>query len=108
MRVWLSYDLGVRGEYDSFYYWLDEHNALECGDSIATFLWDYNEEFDDISNLKKEIKESLQCDIKFKKTDRVYLIFQNERGHSTGSFIIGKRKSSPWEGYSNVSSEDDV
>jgi hypothetical protein len=100
-RVWLSYDLGVSGDYDSLYFWLDEHEALECGDSIATFLWK------NTGDIKTEIKESLQKDIKFKKTRRVYVVFQKADGSYTGSFIIGKRKASPWEGYSLESSEDD-
>ncbi|MHB9292468.1 hypothetical protein Holit_01566 [Hollandina sp. SP2] len=37
-RVWLSYDLGIKGDYANLYIWLDEHKALECGDSIATFF----------------------------------------------------------------------
>lgn len=32
---WLSYDLGVGGNYDKLYGWLDDHNAVPCGDSVA-------------------------------------------------------------------------
>ena len=38
MRYWISYDLGLRGNYDQLYAWLDQNNARECGDSVATFL----------------------------------------------------------------------
>lgn len=31
---------GVSGDYDGLYFWLDEYEVLECGDSIATFLWE--------------------------------------------------------------------
>jgi hypothetical protein len=103
IRVWLSYDLGVRGDYESLYFWLDEHKALECGDSIATFFW----ESGNAENIKLEIQESLQNEINFKKTDRVYLVFQKENSNYTGSFIVGKRKSNPWEGYSRESTADD-
>ena len=39
--IWLSYDLGIRGDYESLYAWLDQHNAKECGDSLAFFKFDY-------------------------------------------------------------------
>jgi hypothetical protein len=41
--VWISFDLGVRGDYEGMYAWLDTHNAKECGDinvrvnCLATF-----------------------------------------------------------------------
>ena len=101
IRVWITFDLGVRGDYDGLYKWLDEQKALECVDSTATFFWDYSE------NMKTEIKESLQNSVEFKKTDRIYLIFQKPDNGYTGSFIIGKRKASRWEGYSVESTEDD-
>jgi hypothetical protein len=101
VRVWLSYDLGVKGDYTNLYLWLDEHKALECGDSIATFSWDNNDD------IKEGIKESLKSNIEFKKNDRVYLIFKKEAGNYTGSFIIGKRKPSPWKGCSSEFTEDD-
>jgi hypothetical protein len=37
-RYWLSFDLGVRGDYEALYEWLDALDAKECGDSVATFL----------------------------------------------------------------------
>jgi hypothetical protein len=99
VRIWLSYDLGIQGDYAGIYTWLDEQKATECGDSIATFL------FDDRDDIKTTIKESLKKFVEFKKNDRIYLIFKNQKGNYTGSFIIGNRKSSPWEGY--ASAEDD-
>jgi hypothetical protein len=100
IRVWLSYDLGVKGDYSNL--WLDKYNALECGDSIATFFWESN----DISTVKQEIKESLQEAVDFKTTDRVYLVFMKQNKY-TGSFIFGKRKANPGAGCSLEFSEDD-
>ena len=37
--VWLSFDLGVNGDYDGMYTWLDAYKAKECGDSMATFFF---------------------------------------------------------------------
>ena len=39
--IWLSYDLGVRGDYEGLYAWLDKHQAKECGDNIAYFVYGY-------------------------------------------------------------------
>lgn len=33
--IWISYDLGVKGDYEGLYAWLDDHKAIECGDSVA-------------------------------------------------------------------------
>jgi hypothetical protein len=101
-RVWLSYDLGVSGDYENLYSWLDKNEALECGDSIATFLWEGD------NNIKENIKNSLESVIDFNKNDRIYLIYKNkEKGNSFGSFIVGKRKSNPWKGYSSEPTMDD-
>ena len=39
---WLSYDLGVGGDYDGLYAWLDDHNAKPCGQSVAFFAYSTN------------------------------------------------------------------
>lgn len=102
-RVWLSYDLSVKGDYENLYAWLDSQKAKECGDSMATFFW----ESDNIRDIKKEITDSLKTEITFSKKDRVYIVFKKEDESYTGSFIIGSRKASPWEGYSQVTTSDD-
>jgi len=33
--VWISYDLGIKGDYQGLYSWLDDHDAIECGNSVA-------------------------------------------------------------------------
>jgi hypothetical protein len=100
-RVWLSYDLQVRGDYESLYAWLDQHDAQECGDSNATFMWD------DEAYIKAEIKESLTESVRFDKRDRVYLVFKKEDGDYSGSFIVGKRGANPWTGYARETTADD-
>lgn len=32
--IWISYDLGVGGDYEGLYAWLDNNEATECGDSL--------------------------------------------------------------------------
>jgi hypothetical protein len=83
-RYWLSYDLGLRGNYDSLYEWLDEHSASECGDSLATFK---------SNQTSDELREELIDLLGETGKVRVYLI-----AAGTGSFLIGKRKAAPWAG----------
>ncbi len=96
--IWISYDLGLKGDYSSLYSWLDSRNAKECGNSVASLTFEYNK------NLLSELKESLTKDISLKNNDRIYLVRQeksNGKSSIKGRFLIGKRKPSPWEGYSN-------
>ncbi len=87
-RFWLSYDLGLRGDYDAFYTWLDAHEARECGDSAATFV---------SSDSREEIARSL---VKVApKRARLYLIGKRKNGKTVGGFVAGKRKAAPWAGY---------
>lgn len=98
---WLSYDLGLKGNYSSLYRWLDKRKAKECGDSIAVF-----EFICSTADPKEEIKQSLLEDIDFNKTDRIYLIWRDDKANANyGVFIIGHRKPAPWEGYFNTDVE---
>lgn len=96
--VWISYDLGIKGDYQGLYSWLDDHNAIECGNSVAYIQYEAKKEKD----LMNEIKKDLESNINFKHGDRIYIVWR-EIGNGAklvrGGFIIGKRKSNPWEGY---------
>jgi hypothetical protein len=84
-RVWLSYDLGLRGDYESLYEWLDERSAEECGDSIATFL---------TTQTRDELQDSLVDVLEGSPKARIYIITKD----GGGTFIFGKRKAAPWTG----------
>ena len=84
MRYWLSFDLGLRGKYEELYVWLDNMAANECGNNVATFSTKKT-----AVQIRKELFDLLGEDA------RVYLINM----HHGGTFIIGKRKRSPWVGY---------
>lgn len=91
---WISYDLGIRGDYTGLYSWLDKLDAKECGDSIAVIKVKINGEI--VSTLKRELKKK----VKLSKTDRIYLINRdNTTGTVKGNFLFGGRKRAPWEGY---------
>lgn len=98
--IWISYDLGVRGDYEGVYTWLDRHGAKECGNNMAFLEYEYSGELAEV--LKKDIEESIQVD---KKT-RIYVVYREPgTGKLEGRFLIGGRKASPWEGYAPRASE---
>lgn len=103
--VWLSYDLGVKGDYSNLYRWLDDAKAVECGDSLAYFRL----EVPDTDALSDFIKKELEANVTFAKTDRIYIIWKTKEGSNKGRFIVGKRKASPWQGQgSSGPAEDDL
>lgn len=106
IRIWISYDLGIRGDYEGLYKWLDMHNAVETGNSCASFVMKFSSNDDSI--VKKELLESLkEVDT---KNARIYFIRKSVLDDKTGTrggFLIGGRKSNPWEGYAGKSSEDE-
>ena len=92
VRYWLSFDLGLRGNYDALYEWLDAHHARECGDSVATFH---------SAQTREEIAEQLSALLGSTPQARLYLINLKQGG----KFILGKRKVAPWMGYSRQTVE---
>lgn len=103
--IWLSYDLGVRGDYAGLYRWLDDANAVECGDSLAYVKMEIPSNEETPEFLKKE----LESNVNFSKSDRIYVIWKNSDGMNKGRFIVGKRKASPWIGYGKSEpTEDDL
>lgn len=91
--VWLSYDLGLKGDYKGMYEWLDSKEAKECGDSLAFFHFSFSE------NVFTELKAELEENVELKSTDRIYAIAKDADAKFKGKFLKGKRKRSPWEGY---------
>lgn len=86
MRYWLSFDLGLRGNYEALYEWLDNMEAKECGENMATFVTEKT-----IDKIKKELSKLLG------ENARIYII-----RNGSGKFILGKRKRAPWSGYGMV------
>jgi hypothetical protein len=97
--IWLSFDLGVRGDYEGMYAWLDSHKAKECGDSVAVFYYEFN------GDLKKKLSADLKKAVHTDNNTRVYIIWLLQ-GKMKGGFIIGRRKAAPWSGFGPQSSEE--
>jgi hypothetical protein len=92
--VWVSFDLGVKGDYEGLYAWLDGKAAKECGDSLACFWFEHKSE-DPLKDLKKELKDNVELDA---KKSRVYVI-RLVKGKMKGAFIFGGRRNPPWAGF---------
>lgn len=101
--IWLSYDLGVKGDYKSLYRWLDNVGAVECGDSLALIKLDVPNG----QNPPDFVKESIASIVSLSSSDRIYIIWKNSEGLSKGRFIFGRRKASPWVGYGDSTSDED-
>jgi hypothetical protein len=100
--IWIAFDLGVRGDYEGIYEFLDSHAAKECCDSLASLNYDYKKDL--IAELKKELGSAVKLD----RRSRLYVIFPDEKGSYRGRFIAGGRKQAPWTGYGavNLGEED--
>jgi len=98
--VWVSFDLGVKGDYEGMYAWLDSQGAKECGDSLACFWYEHGKD-DLLKRLKKEINENVELD---ERKSRVYVI-RLVGGKMKGTFIFGGRRNPPWAGYAQSSDE---
>lgn len=102
--IWLSYDLGVKGDYDALYAYLDNQGAVECGDNVAFF----NTEFiGNDQDLERMIREEIRATVRLSKTDRIYIIYRREDKRVSGKFIAGKRKASPWQGFGQQNDAED-
>ena len=91
--IWVSYDLGVSGDYTGMYTWLDTHDAKECGDSVAYLRYEHPTA-DLIKDITKDLKAHVQID---PKKDRIYVVRLAD-GKIRGRFIFGRRRNSPWAG----------
>jgi hypothetical protein len=95
---WVSYDLGLKGDYTGLYTFFDSVDAKECGDSIAFFQKDYGDDF--LESLKKELGQY----VTFSKTDRIYVIYLEKKTDKIkGKFLYGGRRRAPWEGFATKS-----
>jgi hypothetical protein len=98
--IWLSFDLGVRGDFEGMYQFLDTQKAKECGESVGAFEYVYKRDL--IAELTKELKEY----VKFNNRSRVYVVFP-KTGKHVGRFIVGRRKPPPWAGFGPQQGEDE-
>jgi hypothetical protein len=100
--IWISYDLGVRGDYESLYTWLDSHGAKECGDSLAVLTFKYQDNL--LATLTAELREALTVD----KRTRIYVIHRDKPSTKIkGDFLFGGRRTPPWAGRASTEHDTD-
>jgi hypothetical protein len=101
--VWVSYDLGVQADYEGMYSWLDEHQAQECGDSLAFLNYEYS------GSLLDSIAADLRNSVQVTKRTRIYIIYrEQDTKKMKGSFIFGGRKAAPWSGFAVTAGSVDI
>jgi len=100
--IWVSFDLGLNGDYEGMYGWLDEHKAKECGDNFAFVRYPFSK--NPVEAVKRGIKNRVTLD----KRSRIYMIYLNDEGKMKGTFIFGARKQPPWTGYGATAEEESI
>lgn len=105
--VILNYDLGLKGDYESLYSFLDMQNAIDCGNSSGAFEFNFSGG-SDLSHSEKmeQIKKEIELKVSLKKGDRIYTIVHDKKGVAIGTFIYGHRQRPIWEGYGNKTAKD--
>lgn len=100
--IWLSFDLGVNGDYEGMYTWLDAHDAKECGDSFAFLKYEFEH------SLVEELREELSRAVSLSPKARIYVILTTEGGKTRGRFIVGNRRNAPWSGFAPKPNTEDI
>jgi uncharacterized protein (UPF0128 family) len=107
VRVWISFDLGVKGDYEGMYSWLDAREAKECGDSVATFLYELHSDNIEIEDILNDIKNDIEKNVDLDpKKNRVYVI-AHVKDNIKGIFIFGRRRNAPWVGSADTGEQGD-
>lgn len=100
--IFISYDFGLKGDYEGLFKWLDENEAEERGYGIGVIKeYAYDENIIKTDNdFFKFIKDELTQRIKVGSSDRLYMIWNSlESDKIKAGFLFGKHKQSPWTGY---------
>jgi len=97
--VWISFDLGVSGDYEGMYAWLDDHGAKECGDSVALVQYEPHKD------LVAELREEVNTNVRLTSRSRIYVIYRGDDTKIKGTWLAGRRKQAPWTGYGSLEDE---
>lgn len=97
-HIVLSYDLGLKGDYENLYRLLDEFNAIECGNNLAALA--INVDANDFSSICFSVQKLISERVAISANDRIYLIAKDTVDNKVkGKFLFGNRRRAPWEGY---------
>ena len=98
--IWLSYDLGINGDYEGLYSWLDTQGAKECGTSVAYLTYTHS------GDLMESLKAEISSNVTFDKRSRIYVV-RRDGQTIKGGYLVGRRRAAPWEGYGEVETDLD-
>lgn len=98
--VWIYFDLGINGDYERMYEWLDNHDAHACGENLAFVRYSYEE------NLFETLKADICNEVDLVPKNHIYVIFKDDPGNVVGKFLFGKRMKAPWIGYGSADEEE--
>ncbi|HEY8780854.1 MAG TPA: hypothetical protein VIM16_04500 [Mucilaginibacter sp.] len=101
---WLSYDLGLKGDYEGLFSFLDNVSAIECVDNLAYFAYECDTNIHYHTQVQELLQKNVNIDI---NKDRFYLIWKEDNGDIGGKFLFGGRKRSPWEGFGKMIAENE-
>ena len=100
-KIWISFDLGLDGDYDNLFHWIDLHDGTECGDHLAFVKYEFE------GDLEVSLVHDLSEAIAIRPRDRIYIIYtQGDERRTAGKFLFGGRKQAPWAGYATKDSGD--
>ncbi len=102
-RIWISFDLGLDGDYENLFTWIDLHDGVECGDHLAFIAYEFDGE------LEASLTEDLSKVVTIRPRDRIYVIYHQtgpEGMRAAGQFLFGGRKQAPWVGYATKDAGD--
>jgi hypothetical protein len=105
--IWISYDLGLNGDYEGLYKWLDSQGAKECGENLTVLNFFYKRT--PSKDVVSELTKALQENVHLKDKDRIYAIYLDDKTKKMkGKFLFGSRKPAPWAGFARKYSKEDV
>ena len=118
IKLYINYDLGIRGDYKGLYRWLDKNKAEERGNAYALIKkYDFpDSELTGVTGFKEKnlkfikfIKDDILKFATIGKSDRIYMTFNTiEIRNLGGVFLFGRNQASPWEGYYQEDSDSDI
>lgn len=108
--IFITYDFGMKGDYEGLFKWLDEHNAEERGYGIGIIKkYNYNSLIKTDIEFLKSVRIELKNKIKISSNDRIYMIWNSiEENKIAAGFLFGKSKQSPWTGYAQNNQIDNI
>src|SRR5690349_11839909 len=96
-NVFISYDFGLKGDYNGLFAWLDSQGAKECGGNLALIQREFDK--NDHNYVFDKLTDEIKLEVKIERNDRIYAIVRARDGVLKGKFLFGGRKLAPWKGF---------